>query len=270
MNTTMMKLSPAVLASLMLPIGVAAQAQSATPAAPTSSLVVQGGVGVSTRYTGSDERMVVPLIGIEYAHASGFFASTQRGVGFAGEAGGLSYSAALGYRGERKEKKSSGLSFSTGSKYLRGMGDVKGSATANLALSYAVMERLQLQVSTEQAISNRDNGSLYSVGAAATLLADGKNTVVLSASANAADKKYMQTYHGVTAAQSARSGYAVYTPKGGMHLAEAGVSWQYKLSTDWSVTGMVGAQTLLGDAKKSPLTRRTTSPVGAVFVSYSY
>ncbi|WP_431257506.1 MipA/OmpV family protein [Roseateles chitinivorans] len=268
--TTTMKLSPVVLATVLLPLCATAQAQSSAAAAPTSTVVVQAGVAVSTRYSGSDERMVVPLLGVEYAHASGFFASTQRGLGYAGTVGGLSYSAALGYRGERKEKKTHGLSFSSGSRYLRGMGDVKGSATANLALSYAVMEQLEIQVATEQAISNRGNGSLYSIGAAATLLADGKNTVVLSASANAADKKYMQTYHGVTAAQSARSGYAVYTPTAGMHLAEAGVSWQYKLSTEWSVIGMVGAQTLLGDAKKSPLTRRTTSPVGAVFVSYSY
>ena len=93
---------------------------------------------------------------------------------------------------------------------------------------------------------------------------------LLSVSANAADKKYMQTYHGVTAAQSARSGYAVFTPKAGAHMAEGGVSWQHKLSSDWSITGMVGAQRLLGDARKSPLTRRATSPVGAVYVSYSY
>ncbi|OWQ48406.1 hypothetical protein CDL60_07485 [Roseateles noduli] len=268
--TTTMKLSPVVLAFLMLPLCGGAQAQSGAANAPTSTIVVQAGVAVSTRYAGSDERMIVPLLGVEYAHASGFFASTQRGIGYAGSAGALSYGAALGYRGKREEKKTSGLGFSSGSKYLRGMGEVEGSATANLMLSYAVMERLQLQAATEQPVSNRENGALYSVGAAATLIEDGKNTVVLSMSANAGDKKYMQTYHGVTAAQSARSGYAAYTPKAGAHLAEAGVSWQHKLSSEWSVTAMAGAQTLLGDAKKSPLTRRTTSPVGAVYVSYSY
>ncbi|WP_067271373.1 MipA/OmpV family protein [Mitsuaria sp. 7] len=268
--TTTMKLSPVVLVSLMLPICGGAQAQSTAADASSATVVVQAGVAVATRYAGSDERAVVPLLGLEYAHPSGFFASTQRGLGYAGSAGPLSYSAALGYRGKREEKKTTGLGFSSGSKYLRGMGEVKGSATANLTLSYAVMERLQLQVATEQPVSNRDNGALYSVGAAATLLEDGKNTMVLSVAANAADRKYMQTYHGVTAAQSARSGYAAYTPKAGAHLAEAGVSWQHKLSSEWSVTGMVGAQTLLGDAKKSPLTRRTTSLVGAVFVSYSY
>lgn len=265
-----MKLSPVVLAVLALPLGAVAQSQSTAATAPSSTVVVQAGVAVATRYAGSDERAVVPLIGVEYVHPSGFFASTQRGLGYAGSAGGFSYGAALGYRGKREEKKTTGLGFSGGSKYLRGMGEVKGSATANLTLSYAVMERLQLQVATEQPVSNRDNGALYSIGAAATLLEDGKNTMVLSVSANAGDKKYLQTYHGVTAAQSARSGYAAYTPKAGAHLAEAGVSWQHKLSSEWSVTGMVGAQSLLGDAKKSPLTRRTTSPVGAVYVSYSY
>ena len=269
-NTNTMKLSPVVLAALMLPVCAGAQAQSGAANAPTSTIVVQAGAAVSTRYAGSDERMVVPLLGVEYAHASGFFASTQRGLGYAGSAGRFSYSAALGYRGKREEKKTGGLGFNSGSKYLRGMGDVEGSAVAHVALGLAVMERLELQTAVEQPLTHRDNGALYSVGAAATLLEDGKNTMVLSVSANAGDKKYMRTYHGVTAAQSARSGYAAYTPKAGLHMAEAGVSWQHKFSTEWSVTGMVGAQTLLGDAKKSPLTRRTTSPVGAVYVSYSY
>ena len=275
--TTSMKcfpLTPITTALLLLPLCAAAQAQtgptSASASAPTSTVVVQGGVAVATRYAGSDEHLVAPLLGVEYAHASGFFLSTQRGLGYAGSTGGLSYSAALGYRGKREEKETKGLGGSSGSKYLRGMGEVKGSATAHLALGYAVTDWLELQVATEQPITTRTNGALYSLGAAATVLSGGRNTVVLSVSANAADKKYMQTYHGVTAAQSARSGYAVFTPKAGAHMAEGGVSWQHKFSSDWSITGMVGAQRLLGDARKSPLTRRATSPVGAVYVSYSY
>ena len=270
--TTSMKFSPVATVVLLLPLSLAAQAQAtpASAAAPTSTVVVQGGVAVTTRYPGSDERLVSPLLGLEYAHASGFFASTQRGLGYAGSTGGLSYSAALGYRGKREEKETSRLGGGSGSKHLRGMGEVKGSATANLTLGYAVTDWLELQVATEQPITTRTNGALYSLGAAATVLSDGRNTVVLSVSASAADRKYMQTYHGVTAAQSARSGYAVFTPKAGAHMAEGGVSWQRKLSSDWSITGMVGAQRLLGDARKSPLTRRATAPVGAVYVSYSY
>ncbi|OWQ90375.1 hypothetical protein CDN99_13535 [Roseateles aquatilis] len=276
-----MKLSPAVCALLLLSLGHAAQAQSsaaksaaastapATPQ-PTSMVVVQAGVGVTTRYAGSDERLVSPMLGVEYAHASGFFAGTMRGIGYAGAAGGLNYSAAIGYRGERKEKSTSGFGINSGSKYLRGMGDVKGSGTLNLSLGYSVTDWLDVQVATEQPFTTRANGALYSFGVAAKVMDVGKDTVVLSVSANAGDKKYMQTYHGVTAAQSAKSGYAVFTPKSGMHQVEAGLSWQHKLSDSWSVTGMVGAQRLLGDAAKSPLTRRVTSPVGAVFVSYSY
>ncbi|WP_343603516.1 MipA/OmpV family protein [Roseateles sp.] len=264
-------LTPITTALLLLPLCAAAQAQtgpaSASASTPTSTVVVQGGVAVATRYAGSDEHLVAPLLGVGYAHASGFFLSTQRGLGYAGSTGGLSYSAALGYRGKREEKETKGLGGSSGSKYLRGMGEVKGSATAHLTLGYAVTDWLELQIATEQPITTRTNGALYSLGAAATVLSGGRNTVVLSVSANAADKKYMQTYHGVTAAQSARSGYAVFTPKAGAHMAEGGVSWQHRLSSDWSITGMVGAQRLFGDARKSPLTRRATSPVGAVYVS---
>lgn len=246
---------------------------AAAPAkAPTSASTVTlgAGVAVGTRYAGSDETRVAPLIAGEYAHSSGFFAGTLRGIGYASAVGPVTLSGAIGYRGKREEKEKDGAGFSSGSKYLKGMGDVKGSVTAHLSASYAVLPWIDVQVHTEQPLTERDNGALYGFGASAKLLDDGKDTWTVGVGATLADRKYMQTYHGVTAAQSARSGYAVFTPKSGFQQLDVTATWQHQFTKHWSVIGTVGAQRLLGDAAKSPLTRRTTSPTGYVAAAYTF
>ncbi len=248
-------------------------APAATPpkAPPAeSTFTIGGGAAVTTRYAGSDETLVAPLAAAEYTHPSGFFIGTLRGAGYGGALGPVSYSAAISYRGPRYEKKKDGAGFGSGSKYLNGMGDVKGSVTGHVSVGYAVLPWLDLQVRTEQPLTKRENGAVYGLGLSAKLLDDGKDTWVLSAGANAGDAKYLQTYHGVTAAQAARTGYAVFTPKSGFYQVEASASWQHKFSKNWSVLGSVGAQHLVGDAAKSPLTRRKTTPVAYIAAGYTF
>lgn len=271
----------AVAVTLLAP--VAAQAQSTSSSASSASSGASGskastestytigfGAAVTSRYSGSDERQVVPLIAADYQHSSGFFASTMRGLGYAGAMGDFSYSAAVGYRGPRYDQKKRRDGFSTGSDFLRGMGDVKGGATANLSVGYAVLPWVTLQARTEQALTKRDNGSTYGIGAEAKLMNDATDTIGVSVGATAGDAKYMQTYYGVSAAQAARTSFKAYTPKSGFKEIEAGINWQHRFSAHWSITGAVGVQTLIGDAADSPLVRRKTNPVAAVYGSYSF
>ena len=238
-------------------------------AAEDSVLTVGAGVALAPRYSGSDENMAVPMLAVDYSMANGFYASTLRGLGYGGAAGPFTYSAALGYRAPRKEDGK--LPFGgKASKYLRGMGDVKGSATANLTLGYALFEGLDINVHTAQALSARETGSTYGAGLTGTLFKGDSDTVTLSLGFELADKKYAQAYYGVTAQQALRSGYKVYKPKAGMYQAEVAMSWQHKLDDRWGVTGMVGATSLLRDAANSPLARRTTSPTAAVYATYAF
>lgn len=234
-----------------------------------STFTVGGGAALAPRYSGSDENMVMPVVMLDYSHASGFYASTMRGLGYGAAAGPFSYSAALGFRAPRKENGE--LPFGgKASKYLKGMGDVKGSATANLSAGYAIFDGLTVNVHTAQALSARETGGTYGVGLSGTLFKDAGNMVTLSLGFEMADKKYAQTYYGVTAQQALKSGYKVYKPKAGMYQADVSMSWQHKLNERWAVTGVVGASGLLRDAANSPLTRRTTSPTAAVYASYGF
>lgn len=241
------------------------------PAADSGNqFVIGGGVGAISRYSGSREMTAAPIVLLDYSHASGFFASTMRGLGYGGQTGPVTYSAALGYRAERKEKDETGAFGSTGSEKLKGMGDIEGSATAVLTLGYRPLPMLELNVVGEIPLSQRQNGKNFHTGVTARLLEASHDNVSLGLAAGFGDKDYTQTYYGVTAAQARTTKFASYRPKAGLYEANAMLTWQHRFGEKWSVTWMLGANHLLRDAAKSPLVERKTTPTGAIYVGYSY
>ena len=241
---------------------VAAQAQQNT-------LTLSGGVAAAPRYAGSDKFQPLPLLGIDYQMANGFFASTLRGVGYGETLGPLRVSTALGYRAERSETNRNGLGI-RGDAALRGMGDVKGSATAILGVSLPLSERFAINANLEAPLSQRENGRTASLGASFAVFEGQSDRLTVGVAGSAADRQYMQTYFGVTAAQAARTRYARYTPKAGLHQGELSLTWMHSLDERWSVTTALSGTTLLGAAKDSPLVRRRTAPAAAVYASYRY
>lgn len=86
---------------------------------------------------------------VDYAMENGFFISTTRGLGYGNRVGNLDYSAALSYRAGRKDRDVSSDSIASGSDYLRGMGDVKGSAVVVPGLGYRITDWLNVQLQAE-------------------------------------------------------------------------------------------------------------------------
>jgi outer membrane scaffolding protein for murein synthesis (MipA/OmpV family) len=70
------------------------------------------------------------------------------------------------------------------------------------------------------------------------------------------DKKYAQTYFGVTSSQSAASALPVYAAKSGAKDVGIDVLGSYKVSENYSVTGFVGYRRLLSEAADSPIVKR--------------
>ncbi|WP_338763446.1 MipA/OmpV family protein [Massilia sp. METH4] len=233
-------------------------------------LTFGAGIAGAARYSGADDYVIGPLLAIDYQMANGFYASTLRGIGYGGAVGPVYLSAALGYRGERSEKDRSGIGGASGSPALRGMGDVKGSATAVLGASWDIVDGLALEWHAELPVSKRENGRQIGVGLTGTLYQQARDHVTLSLAANIADRDYMQTYYGVTATQSARSGYRQYRPKGGLYEVELGMTWKHMIDTRWGVTGTLSAVALTRDAANSPITKRPRSAAGAVYATYSF
>lgn len=90
-----------------------------------------------------------------------------------------------------------------------------------------------------------------------------------------ADDDFMRTYYGVTAKEAARSKVInrTFKPDGGIESAGLAASVTYKWDANWSTTVGGGWDRLVGDAAKSPITKKIGSENqfwGGVKASYSF
>lgn len=255
---------------MKLPVSLLLIACTASVHAEENTLILGAGVAATPRYSGSHEMRGVPLIVLDYQMTNGLYASTMRGLGFGTVVGGLQLDAALGMRGKRSDEDNNGVGGAGGSSELRGMGEVKSSATLNLGARYSIFDGLGFTAGVSAPLTNRDNGNTAGFELTGTLHADDSDKVTLSLGASLADRKYMQTYYGVTSAQAARTGFKPYGPKAGLYEAKFAFTWDHRIDQRWSFTGMLGSTTLVRDAANSPVTRRTTAPTAAAFASYRY
>ncbi|WZB76238.1 MipA/OmpV family protein [Achromobacter insuavis] len=101
---------------------------------------------------------------------------------------------------------------------------------------------------------------------------DGANRVNIGASTQWASHDAMQTWYGVTSSQAAssRAGLSTYSPSSGFKSAALFTSWSYRINPSWSTITTLGVNTLLGDARDSPLTERRANLFGSVGVVYAF
>ncbi|AFP69898.1 TPA: MipA/OmpV family protein [Enterobacter kobei] len=252
-----------VLALLATPVLATEQHQE-------NVLTLGGGVDVAPRYSDSDKSRVSAAQVVDYAMAKGFFISTARGIGYGNNIGNLDYSAAVSYRAGRKDKDVSSDSLGAGSDELRGMGEIKGSAIVVPGLGYKVTDWLNLQLQTEVPVSVRDNGEAVHFGITSPLYTSTKNAVTLALTGSWGSSKYMQTYYGVSDAQSAASGFARHDASAGIYAWSMNLDWNHKLTSRWSVLAAAGITQLTGEAGDSPIVQRKTSPTGSLKVTYRF
>lgn len=260
-------LSCLALSSLPLTSRAADMPKDATPG---STLTVGAGLGFGPRFPGSKKNHVGLLPMFEYQNDSGFFASTQRGLGWGGETDGFKYSLSLAARGERTEKKPQLLSLGGGGEELKGMGKVKATALGLFAVGARLGERAEVNAAVELPLTQRNNGRALHLGASVVLLQQARDTLALGGTVSYGDSKYLQTYYGVTAAQAQGSGYTPFSPKKGFYEADLNLMWNHRLDAHWALVGIAGANHLMGDAGKSPLARRKTAPTSGLLVTYTY
>ncbi|TDT57004.1 outer membrane scaffolding protein for murein synthesis (MipA/OmpV family) [Enterobacter sp. AG5470] len=258
------KVVPGIILALLATPTLAAEQQQG------NALTLGGGVDVAPRYSGSDKSRATTALVLDYSMANGFFISSTRGIGYGNNIGKLDYSAALSYRAGRKDRNVDSDSVSYGSDELRGMGDVKGSAIGVPGLGYGVTDWLNVQLQAEVPISERSNGTALHFGITSPLYTSPKNSVTLALTGSWGTSQYMQTYYGVSASQSAASGFAQYDARSGIYAYNMNIDWTYKLTPDWSVVTAAGYTQLTGDARNSPIVQRKSSPTGSLKVTYRF
>ena len=261
----MIKLAiPAAVLALSL---LASSLQAAEPvASQDGSATLGAGLAIAPEYAGAAKSRVFAVPLADYHSAGGFFASITRGIGIQGKEGSLDLSAALAYASDRKDKRDA---LSMGSDALKGMGSISGAAVAKLG---AVLDLggMQLKASAELALSHVARGNAYQFGAGMPLFASAADQLAVGISADYSDGSNAQTFFGVTAAQSAASGYKAFTAKAGFEKFGAALNCHHTIDANWSASSMLGLASLAGDAANSPLTKRKNSLVWLSTLNYKF
>jgi outer membrane protein len=224
------------------------------------NLFIAAGAMYAPKYEGSDEFELVPIPMISVTlgdrltiDPGGLSLDVLDSNGFK-----LSVKGGYDMNGGRDEDDSS---------HLRGLGDIDAGFAVGTQLSYA-LGPMEFYASVDKTFGGSD-GLQGEVGANVSHHID---RFILSAGASAtfADDNYMETYFGVTATQSARSGLPQYEASAGLKRFDIEASVTYMVSENWLIRGQAAAGFLSGDAKDSPIVQDYVQPSGMIFVGYRF
>jgi outer membrane protein len=204
-------------------------------------------------------------------HATPFpILSASRGIFFVdGLEGGIAYDLGDHVKVGALLSAEFGRDESDGSR-LKGLGDIDTTA------GYGAFVRWQdgaFDASAKYLQSAHSGyGATLALAAKYKLVLDPRDNVAFEADSTFANQKSMQTFFGVTPAQSAHgaAGLPAFSPSAGFKRVSTSATWVHILTPAWSVNGSVGVGRLLGDASASPVTEHSTWIFGGVGVAYSF
>jgi MipA family protein len=226
----------------------------------------QGLAGVAViaghEYLGSDERKTLVLPALSYQWKNGWFAGTGNGVGYKFHSPpnmqyGLRVTLDLG----RDESDAVALA---------GMGDIDLRPEFGAFFNYFITDEWFLTSSFRYGAGNDRDGSQTDIGVGWSTQLAPQWRGALGVAATYVNSKYMQAFYGVTAQQSASSGYAVYTPGAGWRDIRGTASLTYFIDARWSLTGVLTVRSLQGGVTRSPIVTEDTPVAGVLALSYSF
>lgn len=261
----------AILAATFLALcpGVQAQSVSQEPAFGLSGRI---GLGVATvpTYEGSPNRRTLagPDLTLTYRSPDwGTVEFGQRGLVWnAVEAGRFRFALVAQFDPGRKAKDTSTLNPTPGDKRLAGMGDVQASTEAGLGIGYG-----PVMVVARQSLSERGaKGAQVDMTVEHAWSLSDRLGLRFAVGATWANRDYMQTYFGVTAAQAQASSFSVYTPKSGCRKVDVSIGAEYALASNLKLQANVGFSRLGDSAAASPIVGRRNGTSAALGVAYEF
>jgi outer membrane protein len=207
------------------------------------------------QYLGSDERKTMVLPVLSYQWKNGWFVGTGNGIGYKFDSpSNMQYG--LGVTVDLGRDASDAVA-------LTGMGDIDLRPEVGGFFNYFITPDWFLTSSFRDGAGNDRNGSQTDIGIGWSSQLAPQWRAGLGVAATIVNSGYMQAFYGVTPAQSASSGYAVYTPGAGWRDVRGSASLTYFYDADWSLTGAVTVRALQGGAKASPIANEDV-PVSGV------
>lgn len=142
---------------------------------------------------------------------------------------------------------------------LRGLGDAKRTIRVRIGGTWRFAPDWRLGLGWTIDAFNRGGGNFVELKVERDWRLTPRLELTTGSSVTAGGPRYMQTYFGVTAEQSVRSGYAVYDPGTSLRDLQVYTTLRADIGDDWVGLLGLGLNHMLGDAADSPLTRRTTA-----------
>ena len=167
-------------------------------------------------YAGSAETQTVVAPSASAILSNGFFADPISGIG---------WNASTDARFEFGPRATLGLGREEPA-VLHGIGKIHNAVNVGAFANYNATSRFQLQSAMRYGSGYDHRGALLDAGAAYDVFQRDHVSVTVEASASFANASYMQSFYGVSAAQSVRSGYPEYHPHSGRqwHVLELSVT----------------------------------------------
>lgn len=249
------RLSLATLITLLLVATAPALADSAAPGAdrrPDFTFDIGAGGVWRPAFEGSDEYQIDPIPAFDIRYKDWLFLSSRRGLGLdliqdqdrVWRAGPI-----INYRLPRYDGESNALS---------GLGDVDGAVEAGGYVEYTPSP-FGGKLEVRQGFGGH-HGILVDMGVSYRETLTDELMLNLGPGATWASDDYMETYFGISSAQSARSGYPAFDADAGFKDVSFGGALTYSPLPFLALTGFANYERLLGDAADSPLVRDGGSP----------
>jgi len=261
----------AVLAAGLLVLYPLAQAQPAS-AEPALGFSGRIGLGLATvpTYEGSPNHRTVAGPDLTLSYRSREWGSVefgQRGLVWnAVEAGRFRFALLAQFDPGRKDRDTSTLNPTPGDQRLAGMGSVPSSTEAGVGVGYG-----PLMVTARQSLSERGaKGAQVDMTVELPWSVSDRLALRFALGATWADRDYMQTRFGVTAAQSQATSFAVYTPKSGCRKVEASIGAEYAVAPSWKLQANLAVSQLGDVAAASPIVGRRTGTSAALAMAYEF
>lgn len=232
---------------------------------------VQAGIAHLPRYSGSDERVSAPLLGVQITSPYGLFLDSDKGLGWAFDEDDFGLSLYVGASDGRKDRKSQ----FHGSDALNGMGSIQSRSVFGLEATYPLGEAI-LGATFEHALKkddDHDTGSAYNhlkLSISAPLYKGAYGELLGSLNSQFGDGNYVRTWYGVSAKQASHSQFRAHDTHAGLVSRGADLSWSLPINEQWSVSTVLALQYLNGDAADSPLVERRWQTAATGQVVYTF
>jgi outer membrane protein len=150
------------------------------------------------------------------------------------------------------------------------MGDVDPAAEVGAFFDVALLKGLVLTSSARRGAGVGNQGVVVDLGLAYSTEITPRWYLSAGSGVTFANAHYLRSYFGVSEAQSATSGNAVYSLDAGVRDVRSKLALTYSIDKTTSVTAALATSSLLGEAKDSPIVRKRSSGSGVVAVTYAF